>query len=84
MLHCGDQHHSYKLGKNYEEPRGKLWGNQQADLFHQYMTRLAERVCMDTSHTLSLEFQPLSSHSSRRYRYSKIRTSTAKKCFILN
>jgi len=62
---------------------GKIIGKQQADLYKLYLTRLvqkADRVCRDTTHPLSVEFEPLP--SGRRYRYPKVKTNRAKKSFI--
>lgn len=74
--------HKNKLGK-IVRTCGKIMGEQQVDLSHLYLTRLtdkADKVSMDTSHPLSVEFQPLP--SGRRYRYPKIKTNRAKHSFI--
>jgi len=74
--------HRNKLGKIVKTCR-KIIGKQQVDMYQLYLTRLqqkADKVCMDTTHPLSVEFMPLP--SGRRYRYPNVRTNRAKNSFI--
>lgn len=74
--------HRNKLGK-IVKTCGRIIGKQQVDLYQLYLTRLvqkADKVCMDTTHPLSVEFKRLP--SGRRYRYPKVRTNRAKNSFI--
>lgn len=74
--------HRNKLGKIVKTCE-TIIGKQPVDLYHLYLTRLAQKedkVCMDKTYSLSVEFMLL--RSGCRYRYPNVRTNRVKTSFI--